>query len=332
MSHEPVPADRIRRLNEVPVRPHARYVAYWMTAARRTRHNYALQHAVDWCADLGLGLVILEGLRVDYPWASDRLHAFVLGGMREHARRLADVPGLCYHPFVETRVSEGRGLLEQVARHAAVVVTDDYPAFFLPHMLEAAARKTGVPVEAVDGNGLVPMRRTSKVYPTAYAFRRYLQSELPESLGARPEAEPLERIRDVPKPSLPGEVAERWPSAAHILGEGGPDLGSLPIDHAVGAVDAAGGPAAARARLERFLVDGIDRYAEDRNHPSVEVTSGLSPYLHFGHISTHEVFARLTTRPLSACSTRMIEAQSSDRAPRSSASRDTSKSISGAKR
>jgi deoxyribodipyrimidine photo-lyase len=38
----------------------------------------------------------------------------------------------------------------------------------------------------------------------------------------------------------------------------------------------------------------LSRYAEQRNHPDADATSGLSPWLHFGHLSAHEVFARVT--------------------------------------
>jgi deoxyribodipyrimidine photo-lyase len=41
--------------------------------------------------------------------------------------------------------------------------------------------------------------------------------------------------------------------------------------------------------LERFLEAGLPRYAEERNALVDEPTSRLSPYLHFGHLSTHEV-------------------------------------------
>ncbi|MFC1534994.1 deoxyribodipyrimidine photolyase, partial [Thermodesulfobacteriota bacterium] len=34
-------------------------------------------------------------------------------------------------------------------------------------------------------------------------------------------------------------------------------------------------------------------YLENRNQPAKEATSGLSPYLHFGHISVHEIFHEL---------------------------------------
>ncbi len=40
----------------------------------------------------------------------------------------------------------------------------------------------------------------------------------------------------------------------------------------------------------RFIEVGLGRY-DMRSHPDEEVTSGLSPYLHFGNVSPHQVFA-----------------------------------------
>jgi len=51
---------------------------------------------------------------------------------------------------------------------------------------------------------------------------------------------------------------------------------------------APGGERAARARLTRFLSEAGD-YAERRDMPAAEATSGLSPYLHFGCVSPREV-------------------------------------------
>ena len=70
----------------------------------------------------------------------------------------------------------------------------------------------------------------------------------------------------------------------------------LPIDHAVGVVGVRGGTTAGESILKRFLDLRLRRYAEARNQPEEEATSGLSPYLHFGHISTHQVFAELGRR------------------------------------
>jgi deoxyribodipyrimidine photo-lyase len=45
--------------------------------------------------------------------------------------------------------------------------------------------------------------------------------------------------------------------------------------------------------MTEFLDQRFRRYGEDRNEPDRDATSGLSPYLHFGHLSTHELFARI---------------------------------------
>ena len=50
-----------------------------------------------------------------------------------------------------------------------------------------------------------------------------------------------------------------------------------------------GGRRAAKETLQRFLDDRLHRYARDKNEPSAHATSDLSPYLHYGHISSLEV-------------------------------------------
>ena len=42
--------------------------------------------------------------------------------------------------------------------------------------------------------------------------------------------------------------------------------------------------------LRNFVKRLLDNYNDDRNHPDLEATSHLSPYLHFGHLSAHEIF------------------------------------------
>ncbi len=75
--------------------------------------------------------LVFEPLRCGYPWASDRLHAFVLQGMRDNARALASTRASTIRSS-SARPSEGKGLLKRLSEDAAVVVTDDFPAFFLP--------------------------------------------------------------------------------------------------------------------------------------------------------------------------------------------------------
>ncbi|HSR41868.1 MAG TPA: hypothetical protein VLL48_06845, partial [Longimicrobiales bacterium] len=156
-----VPEIRIRRANRAPVRGEAARVLYWMTSARRLDWNFGLQRAVEWARELDRPLLVLEALRCGYRWASDRHHRFAVDGMAEHARRLRG-GRTGYHPYVEPEPGAGKGLVEALAADAAVVVTDEFPAFFLPRMVEAAAAALPVRMEVVDSNGLLPLAATEK--------------------------------------------------------------------------------------------------------------------------------------------------------------------------
>ena len=289
-----VPPIRLRSANDAPVRKDGDYVLYWCTAQRRPHWNFALQRAVEWCRETGKPLVVLEALRRDYPWAAPRFHRFVLDGM---ADQIAAYDGTAahYYPYLETTPDAGKGLLQALAARATVVVADDAPILFLPKALAAAAAKLDVLVEAVDGNGIVPLAAAGRDFPTAHAFRRYLQSELPRHLQQLPDAEPLRNLPPGEPVKLPAEITERWPRVeVRWLERGRGELRTV-VGGNAGEVQMTGGWRAGTRRLEAFLDERLQAYAE-RNHPDRDGTSGLSPYLHFGHVAAHQVFAGVAQR------------------------------------
>lgn len=291
-----VPTIRVRAANQNPIRESGNYVLYWMIASRRLNHNFALDRALELCHTLKKPLVILEALRAGYPWASDRIHRFVIQGMAHNASIAAKHPVL-YYPYVEQTPDAGKGLLEELSQNASAVVTDDFPCFFLPRMVAAAAKKLGVRLEAIDSNGLLPLRATEQVFPTAYAFRRFLHKTLPQHLSHFPQPDPLAKAKLPGAPSISKSITSRWPVAdPAMLQEKQSALAEIPIDHSVSPVETHGGHDAAHAQMKLFLENRFSDYGEHRNEPEQDVTSGLSPYLHFGHISVHEVFQELTRR------------------------------------
>jgi len=288
----PVPAVRIRAVNDQPVRPDGAWVVYWMVGSRRLRANFALQHAVERAREWKKPLIILEALRCDYAWASDRLHTFVIDGMADHAAALAGTP-VAYLPYVEPTRGAGKGLLAQLASNACLVVTDDFPAFFLPRMIEAAGRSLSARLEAVDANGLLPMRATEKVFLTAFSFRSHLQGSFRDALAAWPDAITFD---DLPRATVPADIIARWPpTPLAALQKPEALIASLPIDHSVAPAPIRGGCAAAATTLARFVAQRLPKYVEDHSDPDTEATSGLSPYLHFGHIGAHDVFEAVMT-------------------------------------
>ena len=291
-----VPTVRVRVANDAPVNAKGDFVLYWMIAFRRLNWNFSLEQAVAWSLELKKPLVILEALRCGYPWASDRLHRFVLDGMADNMRQ-AGKQNILYYPYVERKKGAGKGLLSALAKRACVIVTDDYPEFFIPKMVAAAVQRLPVRLEFVDANGLLPMRVAERVFPTAYAFRRFLQQKLPSHLPAAPKADPLKGVRLTKPQSLPQRILNKWPPVSDTeLKRSSGLLASLPLDHDVDAVTQRGGAVAARRTLKKFIEDRLARYPEERNEPEKEGTSGLSPYLHFGHIAVHQIFQAVTEK------------------------------------
>ena len=82
-------ASRVRRMNAAEVRPTGRYVLCWLQQALRARDNPVIDAAIRLGNDLGLPVLVYHGLREDYPYASDRLHHFILGASRDLARVVA---------------------------------------------------------------------------------------------------------------------------------------------------------------------------------------------------------------------------------------------------
>ena len=288
-----VPPLRVTSCNKTPVNPGGDFVLYWMTAARRVSWNFALDRAVEWARELQKPLLVLEALRCDYLWASDRLHAFVLEGMADNARELAKGPA-AYYPYVERTQGEGKGLLEALSLKACVIVTDDFPSFFIPSMTKAAAKKVGVLMEQVDANGILPLRLSDKIFQSAYHFRRLSQKHLPPLLNQQPKARPFAGLKLQTLGAIPPAVTQKWPSLSmdgtHRIRT---FVNSLPIDHQVKPVKYRGGTRAARSALRTFIEKRLPSYKEDRNHPDEGAESGLSSYLHFGHISSHEIVKKI---------------------------------------
>jgi deoxyribodipyrimidine photo-lyase len=284
---------RIEKCNDMPINVQGDYVLYWMIANRRMGWNFSLQRAVEWAEDLKKPLVVFEALRCGCRWASDRLHRFVIDGMSDNAKHLKD-SGVLYYPYLELVEDEGKRLVKTLGGRACVVVTDDFPCFFLPNMVQAAASQLPVLLEKVDSNGILPMVWADKVFSRAFDFRRFLQNNLEAHLNSFPDPDPIRAASFPPMRLLPESLTERWPSSLDFVDK--PEkinLGSLPLDHNVPPSPIQGGQRAAHERLHLFLSELLPRYADFHNHPDNDVTSGLSPYLHFGHISVHQVFEEL---------------------------------------
>jgi deoxyribodipyrimidine photo-lyase len=271
--------ERIRLLNDAAVRSSARYVLYWAQMNRRVDSNHALQRAIQLGNDLNLPVLYYEGLTCTYTEADDRMHTFILEGVPETQKRLERL-GIGYCFYLRRRRADPNDTLYRLAEDAACVVMDDYPAFIAARHNSRVPARLGVACEAVDSSCVVPMSVRPKREYAAYTIRPKITRLLPKYLEPCPEV----------------AVQRRWKGQTpefHTVVTGASvaaQVASCEIDHSVPpSLTFRGGRLAAERTLNRFLDDRLRRYARDRNNPAAQATSGLSPYLHFGQISTLEV-------------------------------------------
>ncbi len=71
-------SERVQLLNDKSANNDGRYVLYWMQMFKRATYNHALNYAVEQANERRLPLVVYEGLKFYYPWASDRFHTYIL--------------------------------------------------------------------------------------------------------------------------------------------------------------------------------------------------------------------------------------------------------------
>ncbi|QEL19796.1 cryptochrome/DNA photolyase family protein [Limnoglobus roseus] len=280
-------AARVRKLNDTPISAAGEYVLYWCQMFRRLTHNHALDYALRTAKDLKKPLVVYEALKLNYPWATARVHTFILEGMRDNAAAAKEY-GLTYWPFVETPGDDGHGLVKKLAADAAIIVTDDYPAFIVPAH-NRAIHKLPVAVHAVDSNSMIPLALLGTAVSAAVHLRSRIHKLFAEAWENRAAVEP--DAADLPKlhrkPPFP-----LWHPPADVA----KFVRSLPVDQSVPALENdTGGATAGRKRLTSFLRNKLARYAEERNlpdSPTRNSASGLSPHLHFGHVSIEEVVTK----------------------------------------
>jgi deoxyribodipyrimidine photo-lyase len=250
-------------------RPGGRCIVYWMQRAMRIVDNPALDVSIEAGNRLGLPVVVFFSVIPNYPNANLRHYHFLLQGLRDVAEDAAE-RGV---GFVLRRHPDNslEAFLEEV--QAAMLIGDENPCREPERWRRVLARRLKLPYWTVDADVVVPSRVFGRDYFLLHHLRPHLQRELPNFLVPHRNVRPQKEWK--PRPPLAS-----FPPSQDIT------AGFDKLDRSVRPVDTfTGGPHAALERLREFVHKGLARYEVERNHPELEGTSRLSPYLHFGNIS-----------------------------------------------
>jgi deoxyribodipyrimidine photo-lyase len=278
---------RVRRLNEAPINGTGRYVLCWLQQALRARDNPVIDAAVLLGNELRLPVLVYHGLREDYPFASDRLHRFILGASRDVAIGCGQ-RGLACVQYVDRASKREKGLAYRLAADAAALMLEDQPAFVAQWHAERVAARSGTAVFAVNAPCLVPPAALDQGVGTTAAFRRRHEKARGEWLSWSDE-EPAIGPYDGPLAYEP-DCLSGW-SDAELDGL----VASLAIDHALPpSAMLPGSRDEVLIRLRRLPNEVLPAYAEARSNASrPEGASTLSPYLHFGVVGPREIMSAI---------------------------------------
>tara|TARA_Y100000768_G_scaffold155770_1_gene116336 strand:+ start:167 stop:1666 length:1500 start_codon:yes stop_codon:yes gene_type:complete len=296
--------DRIRVVNDKEVFTDGEYVLYWMIATRRFNYNASLEYAAKLAEKYDKPLLVIEEISTSHKFANDRITSFVIQGMVENISIFKE-HNIRFIPWVETPLSGPMGLLKTLAKRACLVVTDDFPTYYPLSATKAAGRSLDRKVIAVDSNGVFPMSWTSSAFSTAHSFRRFIHANFSRCQETWPQKIPINSdydysIDDELYQSIIEECSVKIPPYEWLwrCSEGGSTgkkaLSTIDIDHKVQPVrQAKGGRNTAAKKLAIFLKNRLFRYNIDRNNIEKPSVSGLSPWLHFGHISSIEIVGKI---------------------------------------
>lgn len=272
--------ERVVRLNDAAPNKTARYVLYWMQIYKRVDNNHALIFAVRQANELGLPLVVYEGLKYYYPWANDRLHTFILEGVEEKREAFARL-GIRYIFYLQTDPGAPKQTVARLAADAALIVTDDHPCFIIPEHNRRIAERADIPVYAVDSNGVIPESKFDKEEYAAYTIRPKINKLLDRYLVPLPN-ETIEHSSI----GIEVDCPETLVTADNIASL----VARCDIDHSVPPSQVyRGGTHNGRERLREFVNEILPDYNRARSKPDRDGSSRLSAYLHFGFLSPIEI-------------------------------------------
>jgi deoxyribodipyrimidine photo-lyase len=262
--------NRVRTLKERPVEKGP--VVYWMSRDQRVRDNWALLWAQCLALNQRAPIAVTFCLAPEFLNATQRQYGFMLAGLREVESNLAkkSIPFFLLIGKPEQVVADWL-----IRQGVGAVVTDFDPLRIKKAWRKSVSDKVEVPFYEIDTHNIVPCWVASqKQEYGAYTIRPKIHRLLEEYLDTFPELE-------VHKIGWKGRAAKNnWDEV----------MCQLRTDRSVSEVGwIKPGEGKARNVLSAFVRHKLPHYGELRNDPNQDGQSNLSPYLHFGQLSTQRV-------------------------------------------
>ena len=257
----------------------AAYLIYWMQRAHRISDNLALNFAIEKANSTNLPLIVYFELMIDYPEARSQHFQFMLEGLLEIEEKLKK-RGIKFHAF-QTKAANRLQPLIQLSAKASCIITDSGYLKIHRNLRRNLLQKVKVPAYIIETESIIPVQVASpKEEYAAYTLRKKIKSKLKQYL------------RKVDRPTLKNHSNPETPGDIDLKQK----LENIRSASNNSNLEIKGGYKEAKVKLKDFIARKLDLYDNDRSDPNKSITSELSPYLHFGHISANEIINQLPNK------------------------------------
>lgn len=238
-------------------------VVYWTSREQRVECNFALLAAMEEARRDGIGVIVAFCVADSFLGASSEAFAFMGEGLKELQKELAE-KNIPFRLLYGNPPKEIANFAKSVG--ASSIYLDSDPLKIKKKWVKELIDAFCGRITEVDSRCVVPARRVSqKKEFAAYTIRPKINKLLPKFLIAPPVIKPQSGV---------------WTYYENDYSR---------FDALSKNKFFRGGKKAASERLEIFVKERLSGYAAYRNDPTKEYQSQLSPYLHFGQISSLEV-------------------------------------------
>ena len=247
-------------------------VIYWMSRDQRAHDNWALLFAQNLAKENKYELAVVFNLVPDFLEATIRQYGFMLKGLQQLEKELEkyNIPFFLLQGKPEEAISN---FIKE--NNVSVIVSDFDPLRIKRIWKRELAKKINIPFYEVDAHNIVPCKYVSqKVEFGAYTLRPKIHKALPEFLDQFPKLSKMKKPEMLTSEKIDWDEVEK----------------NLEIDFSIKEVDwIILGEKEAKKALRKFIQHILDNYDEQRNDPTKDAQSNLSPYLHFGQLSAQRV-------------------------------------------
>ena len=246
-------------------------VVYWMSRDQRVEDNWALIYAQQMTHKTTRQLYIVFCLSQNFLNASRWQYEFMIEGLRLIEKKSSSLQ----IPFVLLIGEPAREIPKFIESTAAsTIITDFDPLRTKKNWKHEVIEKIQIPIYEVDSHNIVPcwIASTKQEY-AAYTLRPKINKILNIYLEEFPNPEKMPyKVNKWGNPP-------NWDKALNLIPEDAKKPTTLQKS----------GSENAKITLHEFITNKLSKYSETRNDPNLDGQSKLSPYLHFGQLSSQRV-------------------------------------------